>query len=305
MSKTFSFLLYAIVLISFFSCKEEEVEYSSNSCKANPAFIQALGFNPKHSFFSTSDDKIMGLVLRETERPGDPNARILKTYQHPTWKTGGWLAPILLDEYGNIYTSPAPFINIWNNPIKNNNTIYKVDSQTGVMEIFLQLPNADSINTQNPFGIIGMAYLCDPGVLYVSSVAGSNRKQEKGHIYCIDTKSKKIIDQLDNIDAMGMGISYITGKRELYFGTGRNSDVNAITLLADGKFDGKSRHVFSLLNLGPRGDDKVRKIITRTDGNLMIMGMEFNYNLIAPREKQETAYNFLYDEVNKKWNYVP
>lgn len=104
---------------------------------------------------------------------------------------------------------------------------------------------------------------------------------------------------------MGMGISYITGKRELYFGTGRNSDVNAITLLADGKFDGKSRHVFSLLNLGPRGDDKVRKIITRTDGNLMIMGMEFNYNLIAPREKQETAYNFLYDEVNKKWNYVP
>lgn len=305
MKKFFYIVFYASTIFFFISCKEEEVEYSSNSCKANPAFIQALGFNPKNTFFSTSDDKIMGLVLKETERPGDPNARILKIYQHPTWKTGGWLAPILLDEHGNIYTSPAPFINIWNNPVKNNNTIYRVNSQTGIMEVFLQLPNADSINTENPFGIIGMAYLCNPGILYVSSVAGSTRKQVKGHIYAIDTKSKEIIDEIDNIDAMGMGISFITGKRELFFGNGRNSDVNAVTLLADGKFKGKPQFAFSLANLGPRGDDKVRKIITRKDGNLMIMGMEFNFNLIAPREKQETTYNFVYNEDHKNWIFTP
>lgn len=243
----------------------------------------------------------MGLALLQSDQPGNPNARITKSFQHPSWKKGGWLAPILLDEGGNIFTAPAPFISILDNPIANNNTIYRVDSQTGEMEEFLRLPFADSINTDNPFGIIGMIYLCEPGILYVSSVAGSKRYEENGHIYAIDIKKKEIIDQLDHTDAMGMGISYITGKRKLFFGTGRNSDVLSVNLNSKGKFTGSAQKEFTLENLGVRGDDKVRRIRTDQYGNLVVHGMEFNFNLIAPREKQETVYNFYYDEESKKW----
>lgn len=287
------------------SCKEEVVDFNVNVCKGNTAFIKKMGFDAQSSFLSTSDQRVMGLQLLQSEQPGNPNARIIRSFQHPSWKKGGWLAPILIDEGGNIFTSPAPFINILDNPISNNNTIYQVDGATGEMQEFMRLPFEDSINTQNPFGIIGMVYLCETGTLYVSSVAGSRLHQENGHIYAIDVKNKKIVDQLDHTDAMGMGISYATGKRQLFFGTGRNSDVQVITLNESGKFSGKPQTAFTLQSLGDAGDDKVRRIKTDNSGNLLIYGMGFNFNLIPSREKKETIYRFNYDESEKKWNYQP
>ncbi|MBK8609943.1 MAG: hypothetical protein IPL84_08345 [Chitinophagaceae bacterium] len=296
-------LLIAGCLLPVFltSCNEEVVDFDANNCKKNAPFVKTMGFNASNSFFSTSDVKTMGLLLLQSDQPGNPNARITKTYQHPSWKKGGWLAPILVDDAGNIFTSPAPFINILNNPIVNNNTIYRVDGKTGVMEEFMRLPFADSINPQNPYGIIGMVYLCETGTLYVSSVAGSRLHEENGHIYAIDLKSKKIIDQITHIDAMGMGITYTTGKRQLFFGNGRNSDIKSVVLDAEGKFSGSPDIAFTLANLGQRGDDKVRRIRSDHSCNLIVHGIEFNFNLIAPREKQETIYKFVYDEETKKW----
>jgi outer membrane protein assembly factor BamB len=284
------------------SCKEGVVEFNANNCKQNPSFIKNFGYNPSLSYFSTSDEKIMGLILKESTQTGNPNAPVAKQMQHPSWTQAGWLAPIQLSPIGDIYTAPAPFINILNNPISNNNTLYKVDAKSGEMAEFLKLPAADSINTENPFGIIAMAILCETNTLYVSTLAGSKRHKENGHIYAINLENSEIIDQIDNTDAMGMGISYASGKRKLYFGTGRSSDVYEITLNKKGKFSDSKQVAFSLQNLGPRGDDKVRKIRTDAIGNLLISGMEFNYNLVAPREKQETNYKFIYDEDLKKWN---
>lgn len=305
LSDAFLIAIVSLLAVIFTSCKEETVDFDINSCKGNTAFIQKMGFDARSSFFSTTNTSMMGLQLLQSEQPGNPNARIIKSFQHPSWKKGGWLAPILIDHEGNIFTSPAPFINILDNPITNNNTIYWVDGQTGEMQEYMRLPFEDSINTENPFGIIGMVYLCETGTLYVSSVAGSRLHAENGHIYAIDIKSKKIIDQLNHTDAMGMGISYGTGKRQLFFGTGRNSDVLAITLDKEGKFSGNPQTAFSLENLGGGGDDKVRRIKTDNSGNLLIYGMEFNFNLIPSREKKETLYRFNYDESEKKWVYIP
>jgi hypothetical protein len=294
-------IVFSLLLITFSSCKEEEVEYQANSCKQNPAFIAKFGYNPGLSYLSTSDDRIMGLILIESAQAGKINVAVNKQMQHPSWTGAGWLAPILISSSGDIYTSPAPFITIFNNPISNNNTIYKIDNQTGIMDVYYKLPAADSINTENPFGIIGMALLCETNTLYVSSLAGSKRHQENGHIYAIDLFSGKIIDQLNNIDAMGMGISYISGKRKLYFGTGRNSDVMEITLDKKGTFSGNPKLAFTLENLGDRGDDKVRKIRPDERGNLVINAMEFNYNLIPQREKQISTYLFTWNEELGKW----
>ena len=293
------------MMLSLVSCREKEVAFSPNTCKGYPPFAGRLGFQPNVSYFSTSEIGTMGLVLLQSNVQGQTNAGVVKRYQHPSWKKGGWLGPILLDRQGNIYSAPAPFVNIYNNPLSNNNTLYRVDGVTGEMAEFLRLPQADSINTDNPFGIIGMTFLCESGTLYVSTVAGSRRYEENGHIYAIDIANKRIIDQLDHTDAMGMGISYITGKRQLYFGTGRSSDVYALTLSSNGTFSGKPKKVFSLEGLGVRGDDKVRRIQTDKNGNLIVIGIEFNFNLIAPREKQETIYHWYWDAGPGKWNYIP
>jgi hypothetical protein len=245
----------------------------------------------------------MGLVLKQSEQLNNPNGTIVKQFQHPSWRSAGWLAPIVLDEQGNMYTAPAPFVNIWHNPNNNSNTVYRVDTKSGVMEAWIKLPAQDS-TIQNPFGIIGMVYLCEAQVLYISSVAGSDRQNERGCIYAVDVKSKKIIDKIGGTDAMGMGISYVEGKRKLYFGTGRGSDIFSVTLNAEGKFNSNPAISFSIAGLGQRGDDKVRRIFTNKDGTLTVAGFEFNYNLIAPQEKQETPYLFSYDEETGKWIFI-
>lgn len=296
-------LLLFLASCTFFSCKEEVVEYQPNICKQMPRFVQQMGFPPGNSFFSTTDTRKMGLVLKQSAQVNNPNAGIVKEYQHPSWRSAGWLAPILLDEQGNIYTAPAPFVNILNNPNNKNNSIFKVDNQTGILEEWLQLPQQDS-TIQNPFGIIGMVYLCEAQVLYASSVSGSDRQNERGCIYAVDVKTKKIIDKITGTDATGMGISYTEGKRKLYFGTGRSSDIYAVILNKDGKFGSVPTVSFSIAGLGERGDDKVRRIFNNKDGTLTVAGFEFNYNLIAPREKQETQYQFSYDEEAAKWIFI-
>jgi hypothetical protein len=295
------YFFVCITILAFTSCKEKEVTFSANVCKKNPAFIQSMGFNPAYSFFSTSDERTMGLVLQQSNQPGNPNAKIIKSSQHPSWRQAGWLAPILIDQNGNIFTAPAPFISVLDNPLNNQNTIYKVDARTGLMDLFMKLPLTDSTTEQNPFGIIGMVLLCEANILYVSTLSGSDRIHERGVIYAVSLETKKIIDKLTATDAMGMGISYITGKRTLFFGTGRSSDVFSISLTAGGKFSGTPQKLMSLSGLGPRGDDKIRRIRTDQTGNLIIYGMEFNYNLIPQREKKETLYFFYYDMESKTW----
>ena len=296
--KKYFFILFLVTLQV--ACKEKDVAFSPNNCKRNPSFIQAMSFDPKYSFFSTSDQQTMGLVLMQSSQPGNPQAKIIKSFQHPSWKKGGWLAPVLIDNSGNIFTAPAPFISVFNNPAADQNTIYRVDNRTGIMKIFMKLPLMDSV-VQNPFGIIGMILLCETNTLYVSTLQGSDRQHERGAIYAISLEEKKIIDKLINTDAMGMGITYITGQRKLFFGTGRSSDVYSVTLSSNGKFSGTTRQEFSLEGLGPRGDDKIRRIRTDQYGNLIITGMEFSYNLIPQREKKETLYNFYYDTQSKNW----
>ncbi len=296
-------ILFAFIGCAFlFSCEQTgRADYSDNNCKIIPPFVGRLGFDAKKSYFSTSEKRTMGLVLLEAVDPLNLQAGITKKHQDSSWKKAGWLAPIQLDNRGNIFTGPAPFINVLNNPLSDQNTIYRIDGQTGVMTPFLQLPMPDSVTDQNPYGIIGMVYLCESGSLYVSTIAGSNRNAEKGAIYQVDIASGKIADKLTGTDILGMGIAYTSGERRLYFGKARTPDVYSIALDKKGGFIAKPQLEFSLSGLGPRGDDKVRRIKTDKAGNLQVYGMEFNFNLIAPAEKQETVYQYVYNAAQKKW----
>jgi hypothetical protein len=49
---------------------------------------------------------------------------------------------------------------------------------------------------------------------------------------------------------------------------------------------------------------QARRIRFDKNGDMLINGIEFNYNLTAPTEKQEALYRFRYYDDIKKWGHV-
>ncbi len=284
--------------------EDEITQIGIAHCQRQPQFLAGTGFNTKRSALSTSESRIKGLVLVQLpEKQGDTAGR--KTWQHPSWKNFGWMGPITTDEQGNSYTAPVPVINILDNPPGKQNTVYKIDSKTAEMVPLANLPGADSAAKENVFGLLGLYYDCHAKKLYASSVAGSDRLHEKGIIYLLNPDDGKVLDKLPGIDAMGLCTGGITGTKRLYFGSSRTSAVYSVQISQSGEFNGSPQQEFSLDMLGPRGDDKARRMRFDKNGDLLVHGVEFNYNLTAPTEKQETIYRFRYDEDEKKWAQVP
>jgi hypothetical protein len=214
------------------------------------------------------------------------------------------MGAITTDGQGNAYTAPIPVINVLDNPPGKQNIVYRVDSKTAVMAPLTNLPGADSTAKENVYGLLGLYYDCHAQKLYASSVAGSTRDKEKGVIYLVDPNDGKVLDKLTGMDAMGLCTGGVTGTKRLYFGSSRIPAVYSAELTKEGKFKGGVQKELSLDMLGPRGDDKARRIRFDKNGDMLISGVEFNYNLTAPTEKQETQYRFRYDEEEKKWEQV-
>jgi hypothetical protein len=272
-------------------------------CKKQPRFVQDLHLGTNYAAaFSTSERGIKGLALliQPTNQSGET-----RTYQNPSWTMAGSLAPIQYGKDGNLFVAPAPSINVLDNQPDQQNQIYRVDSATGVMARFMDLPRAGPSTPENPFGVLGLGYDCDTDKLYVTSVAGSSRDQEIGRIYQIDPAKGIVESQLDKIDALGMTIFNGAKGKRLYYGLARWPEIWSVALDDKGHFQGQPRFEFSLANLGPRGSDKARSIEFVRDTQMVVHGIEFSFNLIAPTEKQETIYNFKYDQTADKWTLIP
>ena len=279
----------------FFSTKNniDEVLLAPEGCKKMPIFAEKLGFDLTKSAFSTSEKTRTGIIFTDLASG--------KIYQHPSWTKAGHLGPIAINERGDVFSAPIPVINLIDNKPEDQNKIYKIDAQSGEMNLFTELPKAAKPTGENPFGTLGMAYDCDTKTLYISTVFGSDLKNERGRIYAVNTESGRIIDSLVNVDAMGLGIAFENGERTFFYGTTRLSNVYSLKLDASGKFLNKPKLCCSLENLGPRGDDRARKIRFTPKGDMTIQAVEFYYNLIAPTEKQETIYYYRYDVGKKNW----
>jgi hypothetical protein len=268
------------------------------ACLANPNFLPSIKGFGAGAYFSTSNRFLKGLVLEEKGQTA------LRTYQHPSWTKFGWLAGIHFDDKGNIYTVPAPRINILDNEPSDQNRVLKVDTNSGEMTVFAQLPNtAVTANAyeQNPYGALGIAFDCESRLLYVSSLAGSTRSKVAGRIYAIETTTGKIRATLSNVDAIGLHIHKRAGQKRLYFGSMRDPEIWSVEIDGEGGFKGDSRFEFSLEGMGPRGDDRARKIAFTPLNEMFVTGIEFSVNLVAPTEKQESIYRFLYDSKLKQW----
>jgi hypothetical protein len=185
------------------------------------------------------------------------------------------------------------------------NKIYKVDCSSAKMDLFCTLPKPDSSREIVPFAVLGVYYDCHGQKLYAASVSGSSRDEEKGVIYVIDIKTAKVVDQLKGYDAAAVFVCGASGEKRLLFGSTRKPNIYSVELNKDGTFkNNKVKTEFTLDQLGPRGNDKARRIRYDKSGNLLVHGVEFNYNLSAQSEKPETGYLFSYNEEEKKWAFI-
>ena len=300
----FSISIFCCCLLAI-GCKEkmdedEVLQIGITTCQQQPKFIGSTGLNPNRTAFSTSEKRIKGLAMVQIPLNNTDTAG-RKIWQHASWSRFGYMGSITTDDNGNAYTAPFPVINVLDNPAEKQNIIYKVSAEDAEMKPLVDLPMPARPGSTNVFGLLGLFYDCHGKRLYAATVAGSTRDSENGIIYAVDPVDGKITDKLTGKDALGLCVGGITGEKRLYFGSSRTSDVYSVELTKSGKFTGTVKKEFTLDLLGPRGDDKARRIRFDKNGNMTIFGVEFNYNLTAPSEKQETIYHFRYDEEEKKW----
>lgn len=272
------------------------------ACGAIPRFARAVGFSG-NVVFSTSERRTKGMLMFDPAAPPDQKTGSTHYYQHPSWSAAGFLGPVVPDENGNLYIAPVPHISVLDNPASEQMRIYRVDTNSGVMNILTTLPAAASSSTENPYGLLGLTYDCETHTLYASSVSGSTRQNEIGRLYHIDPNSRRVLSEFDNVDALGVGVfKGSTGKR-LYFGATRLPEVRSIALDAQGNFVGAPRVDTSLGAVARDANDKARRITFSAQNEMLITGVQFDYNLIAPSVHVNTFYTYAYDPSTDTWTF--
>lgn len=267
-----------------------------NACKKSPQFVAQKGLNLP-VYIDMSQRKYKGFAVMEAKENG-------KVLQLPTWDDAGFLGPYALDRSGNIYAGPVPYVSLQFNPPEKQNIIYKVDTRTGKMAKYLELPSEYKPSAQNPFGVMGLAYDCESNSLYTASVAGSGMKSQRGKLFRIDLKAQEIASQIDGIDAIGIGIFKTRNGKRLYYGSARAPEIFSILLDEKGNFSGQPKFEFSLAAQKGGGHDSGHRIRFFKDNRMEIKGVEFSFSLIASSDPLRNIYNFQYDKFNDRWRFI-
>lgn len=290
----FIFIL-AVLLWTVVGCGSSEPDKGPGvgvieECKSPPRYLPRAGFMPGKDFgFSIAESGTTGLSLVQFARKGVP----YKRFAFPSWSVAGHLGAVVTDKSGNCYVIPRPFINTLGNEPKDQNILYKVDTETGEMTPFVDLPSLKPASQENPYGLLGLVLDCETDLLYASSVMGSERLNPEGSIYAISPEGD-VVSRFTHLDAMGVGLAYLNGKKYLFFGSARTSEVFQLELDKKGRFVGQPVKVLSLKNLGERGDDKARKIRFSKTGDMIVSGISFNFNLANSPDRLENVYTFRY-----------
>lgn len=261
---------------------------NSAGCAAAPKFVKKLGLGQNIDFDTSETGRLILLAPV-------PNSDAVTKYQNQSWNQAGFLGAFAVDREGNIYLAPTPRTGPGVKAAPPQNVIYKVDTQTGNLAQYLELPDTAAPSPENPFGILGLAYDCDTNSLYVSSVAGSTATKEAGHIYRVDLNLNTVANRMDNVDALGMTVGSGAQGQVLYFGSARTPNLRAVNLDAGGNFQGQARDVGALAD-----PQRAQRLVLASPTEMTVRTSEFSFaNVEIPVGAQ---VRFVYDAGADKWN---
>jgi hypothetical protein len=260
---------------------------SVEECRGFPQFTTS----PEYGFrggvvASTSIPERMGLVLL------DPLRGSSQGFQHPngTWDDAGWLGPFVSDEAGNIYAGPVPRTSLVENPPEGANTLWVLETTTGVFTPYLQLEPATPPNERNPFGLMGLTFDCETDQVYASSVAGSGPASEMGRLSRINVTDKATATVQEGVDAMGLAVVKVGEEKRLFYGLARLGEVWSVALDQSGAAVGEPRREFALGDLGGEDDRVLRIDVEEEENALRILTVPFAFTLQARSETLQQGY---------------
>ncbi len=232
-NKILFLIIVLVALLNFSSCNEKKndkveaepisiIHDTKIKCNGMPKFPRNYGLaSPYRIDLSLQKLTLIGARGRKLH---------LKS-----WESPGQVGIAIYDAKGNIYLNPRPFVNDYVNKQDEQNKIYKINSSNGEISVFIEFDNKNN-HTNNPFGVMDIRIDCSNNVMYTCSVYGSDYNNEKGVIYAIDLDSKKIIDKIENIDAISVQIANTKNGKKLYFGNARKAHLSSVKLKNNGKF---------------------------------------------------------------------
>lgn len=217
---------------------------------------------------------------------------------HPKqWETFEHFSTYALDREGNVYLAPMPFISIKPTTFNLQKNIYKLDSITGKISIFMHVDDVHP-TANNPYGIISLAYDCDDQTLWVSAIDETDYRAEKGVIYHVDPKTKTILQRIEGTDALTLTLLKSETGKYLLAGSARENALYAFSI-ENGKVCSEAQKVLAL----PNANEHIRKIKIRGKNMLELQTIPFSYSLIAQTTQQHNRifYNAVFNPSSNMW----
>ncbi len=266
--------------------KEDSFALSSfdklRNCAKLPKFLYDVGL--KRPIIDLSQIKYKSIAFYQGN----------KVLHKKEWERFDYFGTYTIDNIGNIYLAPMPFISIKPTTFNLQKNIYKMDSFSGKIDIFMHFDDVEP-SANNPYGIISVLYDCNDNSLYASAIDKTSFNGPKGRIYHINLKEKEIIDKINNFDALTLAFIQTKDKKYLIAGSAFDNGVYAIV-------NNKPIKLFEL----PNSQLRVRKIKVLGKNRLKLEAIKFSYTLIAQStNKQRQDFEAIYDSKNKSWKIKP
>ncbi len=275
---------------------ESQVERQENigtfrkqkSCAKLPEFLKKRKI-AQPVLIDLSQKHFKGIALRYGKK--------LNQVLHPKfWERYGYFGTYTLDEEGNIYLAPMPFISIEPVTFNLQKNLYRLDGKTGELSIFMHFDDV-APGAANPYGITAVVYDCDDRTLWVSSIDKSDYQSQKGTIFHIDPRSKKVLEKTEGFDALTLQIVRSEKGKFLLAGSARDNGLYAFRV-NNGTLDPSPVKLLEL----PSAGEHIRKIKVKSKNLLTLQAIPFSYTLIAQSAKEDrTVYRAFWNEKTGTW----
>ena len=257
------------------------------SCVKPPQFLAGMGIG-QPVIIDLSQKRFKGIAFL--------HGKNMQQILHPKiWEQYEHFSTYTLDEYGNIYLAPMPFISIKPTTFNLQTKLYKLDSNTGKIEIWKDFVDVHP-SAYNPYGINAVTYDCDDKTLWVSAIDETSYEKQKGVIYHIDIQTRKVLQTLENIDALTLQVIRSDKGKYLLIGGARDSSLYAIEI-KKGRLTEDKERLISLLN----SNEHIRKIKIKGENHLQIETIPFTYALIAQSGTRDRKLYHLFWDKNSSW----
>jgi hypothetical protein len=214
-----------------------------------------------------------------------------------TWEKFDHFSTYALDPKGNMYLSPMPFISIKAKTFEFQKNIYRLDSDTGSLSVWMTLDEVRS-GEENPYGVIALEYDCDDHSLWIASVDKTDYQTKRGTLYHIDIVSKRIIQKVSGIDALSLKLLRSTYGKHLLYGSATESAMFLLKI-EEGVLSSIPVKLFDL----PQANEYIRKIRVGVKNHIKVETIPFSYSLVAQTtSKLRNYYEYVWDTKRKIWS---